>query len=323
MRFRHVKYLPLVVLPLAATFFSSHISLARQAPERNAQNKSTRDDASALSNPYDAMAKAQAAAEAKIKEAAALPTPKTPDGHPDLSGYWTPPFDPVALLAGRGKEAVNPDGSTNGPLVVAESEEHKGNIANVAAREKDTSLRPAYKPEFQAKAKETFEKAAYLDPSYKCEPLGVPRMGPPSEIVQTPKTAYFLYSNLVSVPNPYRIIPIDGRSHDKDAEPMANGDAVGHWDGDSLVIDVTNFNEDTWIDNDGSFHDANLHVVERFTRQGNTLRYEVKVEDPTLFVQPFSPKFRTLLLGKPGEHAPQDYPCVEMDRDYLKTNERH
>lgn len=299
------------------------LALAQQPTAPNASGKNAQGGDNALSNPFAAMGKAQAEAAAKMKAAAELPTPHTADGHPDLSGFWTPGFDLIDLLTSGGKGAINPDGSTSRPLVGSESEEHKGNISGVAAREKDTSLRPAYQPQFQAKVKQNFERAAYLDPSYKCEPLGVPRMGPPAEIVQTPTALYFLYNNLTSVPNPYRIIPTDGRQHDKGAEPMANGDAIAHWDGNTLVVDVNNFNEDTWIDGDGSFHDSNLHVIERFTRQGNTLRYEVTVEDPTLFAQPFSPKPRVLLLGKPGDHPAQDYPCVEMDQSYLKTTERH
>ena len=258
---------------------------------------------------------------ARMKEAAGQPTPRTKDGHPDLSGYWTAGFDFVSRAVA--KDAVNADGSTKRALVGPESQEHAGNLASVAARKKNTAARVSYKPEFQSKADENFERAAYLDPSYRCTPLGIPRMGPPSEIVQTPTTVYFLYGNLVSVPNPYRIIPIDGRAHDKDAEPMPNGDAVGRWEGNTLVVDVTTFNEDTWIDNDGSFHDSNMHVVERLTRQGNTLHYAATVEDPTLFTKPFEVRERTLFLGKQGEHVAQDYPCVEMDQSHLRTNERH
>src|SRR5579863_3016475 len=208
---------------------------------------------------------------ARVKDAESKPTPRTTGGRPDLSGYWTTGFDFLDFAVA--KDALAPDGSTKKALAGTETQEHLGNIAAVAARKENKALRPEYKPEFQAKADDNFERAAHLDPSYLCTPLGVPRMGPPAEIVQTPKTVYFLYGNLTSVPNPYRIIPVDGRPHDKDAEPMANGDAVGHWEGDTLVVDVTNFNEDTWLDGDGSFHDSNLHVIERLTRKGNALEY--------------------------------------------------
>ncbi len=104
---------------------------------------------------------------------------------------------------------------------------------------------------------------------------------------------------------------------------MPNGDSVGHWEGDTLVVDVVNISTDTWLDGDGSFHDKNLHVVERFTRKGNTLLYEVTVDDPTLFTRPFVPKPRTLIVGKPGGHAADNYPCIEQDQAHLTSNERH
>jgi len=315
MRFRWTRLG--VLIGTAVAFSVASVSTVAQ------QQQQQQKPGDALSNPFAVMAQAQAAAAAKIKEAAAAPTPRTADGHPNLTGYWTPPVDFLALITGGSKGAFGPNGSTTRPLVGSESQEHAGNIAGVAAREKNASLRPTYKPEFQAKAKEYFEKAAYFDPAYKCAPPGVPRLGAPTEIVQTPSAVYLLYANLVSIPNPYRIIPTDGRQHDPNAEAMANGDAVGRWEGDTLVIDVANLDPDTWLDGDGSFHDGNLHVVERLTRQGNTLRYEVTEDDPTMFAKPFSPAPITLILGPANGHAPEDYPCVEKDQSHLTTTERH
>ena len=125
----------------------------------------------------------------QMKQAATLPTPKTADAHPDLNGYWG--FNPLAAAAnilGSGK--VTLDGKVS--VVAPEKEEQRTNIEGVARRLADTAARPVYKPESVAKAKENFERAAFLDPSYKCTPLGVPRVGPPTEIVQTPAAVYFL-----------------------------------------------------------------------------------------------------------------------------------
>lgn len=251
-----------------------------------------------------------------MKKAAAMPTPKTADGHPDLSGYWG--FDAMAAAANvLGSEKVTLDGKV--PVVAAESVEQKYNVAGVAQRKADTASRPVYKPEFAAKASDNFERAAFLDPSYKCMPLGVPRLGPPTEIVQSAKATYFLYDNR----NVFRVIPTDGRPHNRNAERMAMGDSIGRWDGDTFVVDVTNFTEDTWLDGDGSFHTENLHVVERFTRKGNTLEYQVTAEDPAVMAKPFVARPRTLMLGSAGAHAMEDYPCREMEQEHLTTNERH
>jgi hypothetical protein len=84
-----------------------------------------------------------------------------------------------------------------------------------------------------------------------------------------------------------------------------------------------NFTDDTWIDNDGSFHTPAMHVVERFTRKGNTIEYFYTVEDPAVMTKTFASRPRTLMLGQPGQHATEDYPCYEMEQQHLTTNERH
>jgi hypothetical protein len=251
-----------------------------------------------------------------MKAAAALPTPHTSDGHPDLAGFWGAGANGPAAA---GKIDVAFDGSK--PVVaLSEEEETAGDLASVARRKADAAARPTYRPEYAAKAASNFTNASLLDPSFECKPDGVPRIGAPSEINETPTAVYFLYGN-----GTYRIIPTDGRQHDPDADAMSNGDSVGHWEGDSLVVDVTNIDPDTWLDGDGSFHDKSLHVIERLTRQGNTLRYEVTVDDPTLFASPFKPAPRTMLLGKAGQHVEEPYPCVELDRSrgHLADNQRH
>jgi hypothetical protein len=252
-----------------------------------------------------------------MKAAAAVPTPHTLDGHPDLTGFWA-----GGAFGGPGGGAtakVAFDGSK--PVVdLSEEEETARDLSGVAQRKADTAARPSYKPQYVAKAEENFDKAALLDPSFQCRPDGVPRLGAPAEINQTPAAVYFLYNN-----GSYRIVPTDGRQHDPSADAMPNGDAVGHWEGDTLVVDVTNFDPDTWLDADGSFHDKSMHVIERLTRQGNTLRYEVTVDDPTMFAKPWRPNPRTLMLGKSSQHVAEPYPCVELDRsgNHLADNQRH
>ena len=115
---------------------------------------------------------------AKIQAAAAQPTPRTPDGHPDLAGYWAPPaigdggFGPQRNLDLTGKQAVT---------FITEDDEINGDSLAPKARWANKSLRPAYKPEFAKKQEEQFFRASYLDPSFRCEPEGVPRIGAPTE----------------------------------------------------------------------------------------------------------------------------------------------
>ncbi|MGA9630613.1 MAG: hypothetical protein WBQ63_04250, partial [Candidatus Acidiferrales bacterium] len=178
---------------------------------------------------------------------------------------------------------------------------------------------PSYKPELVAKVKEYNEQQVKLDPGFFCRPPGVPRIGPPHQIVQIPGQVVFLYSDLAG--NFWRIIPTDGRPHRTDADPSYFGDAIGHWEGDTLVVDTNNFNDDTWLGDNGLFHSDALHVVERLTRKGDTILYEVTVDDPTVLTQPWTMKPRTLTpQTDPLDEAP---PCVEKDAPNMVNLQHH
>ena len=278
--------------------------------------------AAALVLMLPAAAQQQAGADraAKIKEEAAKPTPRLADGHPDLSGNWSdPPNAPLEVVrSGDGKTLTVLD--RDAPEIDARAQ------PNFKARAADNSRRPPYKPQFVAKQRELMYTASRIDPGIHCYPKGVPRLGPPTEIVHTPSTVYFFYAG----EHTHRIIPIGGR-HNPDQDPLPNGDSTAHWEGDTLVVDVVNFDSETWLSRDGDYHDDNMHVVERFTRKGTTLDYEVTVEDPTLFTAPWKPKAgftiertgsRTMILREDGVHDPPDYPCVERDREHKVNNDR-
>ena len=90
------------------------------------------------------------------------------------------------------------------------------------------------------------------DSILRCQPPGVPRIGLPAKIVQTRREVIFFYDDVNG--GFFRIIPIDGRPHRKDLPRSYLGDAIGRWDGDTLVVETVNFNEDTWLTDDGAFH---------------------------------------------------------------------
>jgi hypothetical protein len=295
--------------------FLCWVAAPAAAQKKNAASATKGEPAGAAPSPESA---AMAKMQAMLKVAAAAPTPRLGD-HPDLSGMWEVPGAAAFLDNLFGPRGIGPDGKILGSSVSGFSEQQEvRNDIEANKRWEDASLRPVYKnPELAAKAKDFFDRSSLTDPSYRCQPDSVPRVGAPNEIVQAKDAVYFLYN----ARNIFRAIPTDGRGHNKDADGMAMGDSVGRWEGETLVVDVTSFNEDTWLDMDGSFHDANMHVVERFTRKGNTLLYEVTVEDPTLFAKPYSPKPKNLVLGK--GHATEDYPCVELDQSHLVTHEHH
>jgi hypothetical protein len=174
--------------------------------------------------------------------------------------------------------------------------------------------------------------ASRIDPGLHCYPWGVPRIGAPTEIVQTPSAVYLLYADErdEDPTHTYRVVPIGGK-HDPDRDPRPNGDSIAWWEGDTLVVDVVNIDPETWLDGDGDFHSDALHVVERFTRKGNTLEYDVTIEDPKLFTGPWKPVAGSVALARTGSttrilregvHAIPDYACVERDREHKVNNDR-
>src|SRR5262249_26479807 len=111
---------------------------------------------------------------------------------------------------------------------------------------------PAYKPELREKQKYLSENESKTDPVFYCGRPGVPRVGPPRRVVQLPNEIIFFYEDMSG--DTYRIIPTDGRAHKKNPNPSNYGDSVAKWDGNTLVVDVTGFSDDTWFGEEGYFH---------------------------------------------------------------------
>jgi hypothetical protein len=180
--------------------------------------------------------------------------------------------------------------------------------------------KPEYRPELLAKVKELSDKQGVLDPAFYCKPQGVPRMGPPTQIVQTPGQVVFLYG----ANNLFRVIPTDGRPHRADADPSYMGDSIGRVEGDTLVVDVANFNDDTWLGSDGYFHSEKMHVVERLTRKGDVINYTATVEDPLVLAKPWTMNPRNLKLSTSKADALLEAPpCVEHDAPHIVTLDHH
>jgi hypothetical protein len=150
--------------------------------------------------------------------------------------------------------------------------------------------RPLYKPEHWDKVIELDMWTNKYDPVMTCQPLGVPRQGAPRRIWQTENDITFLYQggDAGGGYGEYRIIPIDGRKHTEDhkLELTYMGIGVGHWEGDTLVIESIGFIDTTWIGRGGYFHSSEMRVVEKFRREGDAIFYDVTVEDPEVLVEP-------------------------------------
>jgi hypothetical protein len=236
------------------------------------------------------------------------PTPKMSDGHPDLTGFWGTAGWGYAVTYGKlsadGKtyDIENPVGLADRPSAIA---------AAKAYREAHPANSPPYKPEYAEKAKELTDHFMKFDPVFYCSAPGFPRLGPPTEIVEKPDVLVFLY-DLAEQPNAFRLIPTDGRSHNTTLNPTLLGDSIGHWEGDTMVIDVNDFDDSTWISRQAPIHSDEMHVVETLHREGNTIHWHLKVEDPKVFTKAWEID-RTLIVGLKGGHVLEEEPCKERD----------
>ncbi len=143
-----------------------------------------------------------------------------------------------------------------------------------------------YRPDAVPRERENFANRATADPEARCFQPGVPRatyLPSPFQIFQNNRAVYIVYQDV----HAYRIIYLNGTPHN-DGLGYAMGDSRGHWEGNTLVADVTSFSDTTWLDASGNYHSDQLHVVERYTRASrDTLMYEATIEDPKVFTQPW------------------------------------
>ena len=264
--------------------------------------------------------------------AANVQTPRAADGHPDLNGRW-------GGGAGGGIGTGPVQGlDKDGKRVTFESlEEAKAKATKIFARnyvarhgnptwaERDQGMNdryrdnmnpPLYKPEFWDRVQDLDMHGNYLDTAFLCAPVGLPRIGAPIRIIQTPTEVVLLYNNR----NTWRVVPTDGRPHGKedDRDQTYLGDSIGRWEGDTLVVEAVGFNDETWLSNvataPGWFHTTEMRVVEQFRRTGNTLSYEYTVYDPDVLAEPWTVGPRNIQLNTANGPYNEDPPCIMNPR---------
>jgi len=236
--------------------------------------------------------------------------PRTPDGQPDIQGYWANlrplegnlPFFGYSIT-GEGIEAHD--------LVAS------GRVRRYANMVVGGKL--PYQPWALAKREEylanhnTPKKLEYVDTRLRCFLTGPPRLlldsgsAEPPQIFQMPGYVLMLYE----WNHGYQIIPLDGSPHVEADIKLYQGDSRGRWEGNTLVIDVTNM-KPGWFDNSGNFFGSSLHVVERWTLvDRDTLHYEATVEDPTVFTSPWRVAVFTMTRRKEPGYEQLEAPCHE------------
>ena len=171
-----------------------------------------------------------------------------------------------------------------------------------------------YKPEALIKKKENQENWLTRDPEIKCYLPGVPRatyIPQPFQIFQSASQIFIAYQYAGAVRNIYL--------KDPGPAPVDSwmGQSVGHWEGDTLVVDVTGFNDQSWFDRAGNFHSDALHVVERYSRTSpDVISYEATIEDPKVFTRPWK---ISMPLYRRQEKNTQilEFKCVEFVEELM------
>jgi hypothetical protein len=189
---------------------------------------------------------------------------RTQDGRPDFNGLW---------------QAIN--------TAAWNIEDHSGGYGIPPGQGVVEGGDIPYQPWALAKKKENLANWRTADPEARCFLPGVPRamyMPHPFQIIQTPSHVVIAYSYAGA----RRIIYADGSKHPEGALDFWMGDSRGRWEQDTLVVDVTNLNDQTWFDRAGNFHSDALHVVERYAPDGpDRILYEATIEDPKVFARPW------------------------------------
>jgi hypothetical protein len=197
---------------------------------------------------------------------------RTKGDKPDLQGYYE--SDSGAANQGLEKRAVSVLAPAGRGVVVDPSD----------------GILPMQPWAVQERVSRNLPERGYDDPTAHCFPAGVPRsMYVPAafHIIQTSDYIVFLHERMA-----WRIVPMDGRPHLPDSIRLWQGDSVGHWDGDALIIDTTNLNGKTWLDEGGEIVSHAEHVVERFTPVGSdTLNYQATITDPIVYTRPWTISF--------------------------------
>ena len=188
--------------------------------------------------------------------------PRTPDGQPDLQGIW---------------QVLN--------TAVWDIQDHSAQLGAPAGQSVVIGGEIPYRQDALARREANYQNRSADDPESSCKMVGVPRITYtpyPFQIIQTPEQVTILYEYIHTV----RKIYLDSERPDDLGLRLWMGDSRGRWEGDTLVVDVEHFTDQTWLDRSGNFHSEDLRVVERYTPTGpNHLLYEVTIEDPQVFTE--------------------------------------
>jgi hypothetical protein len=253
--------------------------------------------------------------------AAAVATPRQANGKPDLGGVWGGSYNPISGGGARRCGPTQTKVNCNIPM-----DNFWVDYEWLSPWRFGVMGHPVYKPEYWDKIQELDQWTNKYDPVMTCQPLGLPRHGTPRRIVQQDKDVIFFYG-----PNAdygggaaeFRDIPTDGRQRNTRTASQAYyyGNSIGTWEGDTLVIDSINFVDTTWLGRGGLLHSSSMHIIEKLTRTGNELKYEMTIEDPEMFLEPFVMPTRILRQGGGGFGGFGGGDGIQAERSFCEVYE--
>ena len=224
--------------------------------------------------------------------------PRTSDGHPDLQGIW---------------QALN--------TAAWDIQDHAGSRGVPAGQGVVVGNEIPYQPWALEQKQQNFENRATADPETRCAMPGVPRanyMPYPFQILQFADRVLILYEYVHAT----RTVYMDGTPHPEGHIDFWMGDSRGRWEGDTLVVDVIHFIDETWFDRAGNFHSDALHVVERYTPTGpDHLLYEATIEDPEVFTEPWTIRM-PLYRRQEADAQLLEYECYAYAEEDLAVGAR-
>jgi hypothetical protein len=240
------------------------------------------------------------------------PPARTSDGQPDVQGTYRP--------VGGGTQSVDP--------LMSSAADFDQRATGVVKQFKSAIVDPAdghipYQP--WAKALQQGLAGAYdhptrpehVDTQTRCLVPGIPRLYyfPTFRVIQTPGNVVFVWDEY----HTYRVVPLDGRPHAGANVKLWMGDARGHWEGNTLVVDTTNLNAKSRLDVVGDFYSDKAHIVERFNFvDANTLTYEATITDPTVFTRPWTLRVAERRIA---DDEFWEFACHEGNHDDVLTDQ--
>jgi hypothetical protein len=262
--------------------------------------------------------------------AADVVTPRLANGKPDMTGTWG--FVPLAIT-GSGNRRCGPTqvpgGGVNVGVGCTTAQDNFWVDYEWISPSRFGPSRPNYKPEYWDKIQELDQWTNKYDPVMTCQPLGLPRQGTPRRIIETDKDIIFFYgqsSDYGGGNTEFRDIPTDGRARkaEKELEATYYGYGIGKWEGDTLVIDSTSFVDTTWLGRGGLFHSSDMHIIEKITRVGNEIHYDMTIEDPDSFIEPWVMPTRVLHLNASADPVISERAnCEVYETGKFTTQFRH